>query len=343
MAKDLKEFTRDRFFFFMSIVGIVFYVAIFWVLPTEVDETIDMGVVGSLGADIGDLGEGGEGISVVPYDSIADLTAAVEEGDEVQVGMALPSDLSDPTIQVFIGPDVPPSLAGAMEPMVTEFALALLGVPPPVTIDFTIEEIVLGDDRAGDQISLQEKFRPMLAFFVLMIESMALAGLVAGEIQARTVKAVTVSPARVSDFLTAKVLFGTALAFVQVVVLLAAIRGLDSSPVILLAAVLLGSVLATGFGLLAGSMGRDFMSIIFYSMAFMIPLLIPAMAMLFPGSVATWIKVIPSWPLAQMLVDITTYGAGWSEIASLFGLLAVWSAVVLVIGWVVLGRRVQTI
>ncbi len=176
-----------------------------------------------------------------------------------------------------------------------------------------------------------------------MIESMALAGLVAGEIQARTVKAVTVSPARVSDFLTAKVLFGTALAFVQVVVLLAAIRGLDTNPVILLAAVLLGSVLATGFGMLAGSMGRDFMSIIFFSMVFMIPLLIPAVAMLFPGSVATWIKVLPSWPLAQMLVDISTYGAGWGEIAPLFGLLAAWSAGVIALGWMVLGRRVQTI
>ena len=192
-------------------------------------------------------------------------------------------------------------------------------------------------------MTLQEKFRPMLAFFILIVESMALAGLVAGEIQSRTVKAVTVSPARVSDFLTAKVLFGTALAFVQVVLLLAAIRGLGTGPVILLTAVLLGSVLATGFGMLAGSMGKDFMSIIFFSMVFLIPLMIPAVAMLFPGSVATWIKVLPSWPLAQLLVDVTNYGAGWSDVAGLFGLLAAWSAAVLVMGWVVLGRRVQTI
>lgn len=340
MAKDLKEFTRDRFFFFMSILGLFFYAGIFWVLPSDVDETIDFGVVGSFDEE---LGAGDEGINVVGYDSVDQLTAAIEEGDEVQVGMAIPADLSDPTIQVFIGPDVPPSLAGAMEPMVTEIALALLGVPPPVSIDFTVEEIILGEDRAGDQVSLQEKFRPMLAFLVLMVESMALAGLVAGEIQARTVKAVTVSPARVGDFLTAKVLFGTLLAFSQVVLLLIAIRGLGTSPVILIAGVLLGSVMVTGFGLLAGSMGKDFMTILFYSMLFIIPLFVPAVAILFPGTVATWIKALPSWPLAQMLVDITSYGAGWAEVAPLFGLLALWSVAVLTVGWVVLSRRVQTI
>ena len=32
IAKDLKEFTRDRFYLFMSILGLVFYILIFWLL-----------------------------------------------------------------------------------------------------------------------------------------------------------------------------------------------------------------------------------------------------------------------------------------------------------------------
>ncbi|MEA1901956.1 MAG: ABC transporter permease [Actinomycetota bacterium] len=344
MAKDLKEFSRDRFWLFMSILGLVFYVGLFWFLPSEVDESFSMGVVTGQSFDFNAPtgGNGSEGLTIVEYDNIEDLTAAVEQGDEVVVGMALDPDLSNPTIQVYIGPGVPVSLEGAMEGIAAEIAYSVLGVPPPVS-GFATEEIILGEDRAGDQVSLQEKFRPMLAFMILMVEMMALAGLIASEIQTKTVKAITVTPARVSDFLTAKAIFGTALAFIQVVLLLVAIGGFGTGAAILATAVFLGSILVTGFGLLAGSIGKDFISIIFWSMLFLIPLLIPAMALLFPGSTAPWIKVLPSWPLAQVLVDVTAYGAGWVEMAPLLGLLALWGFGALGLGWAVLGRRVQTL
>lgn len=343
IAKDFRAFTRDRFFLFMSILGLVFYILIFWVLPADVDETISLGIVGGSDQfDFGEIDQGGEGLEIIQYDSVDALVAAVEAGDEVVVGMAFPTDVSDPVIQVYIGPGVPPSLRRAVDGMATEIAFAALGVPPPVS-GFSTEEIVLGEDRAGDQVSLQEKFRPLLAFLVLIVESMALAGLVASEIQQKTVKAVTITPARLSDFLTAKAIFGTFLAFSQVVLLLIAIRGLSDEPVILLTAVLLGSVLATGVGLLAGSLGRDFVGIIFWSMVFLVPLIVPAMSLLFPGGTATWIKVIPSYPLAQVLVDVTSYGAGWSEAAPQLGLLLFWGLAALGLGWVVLGRKVQTL
>ena len=51
---------------------------------------------------------------------------------------------------------------------------------------------------------------------------------------------------------------------------------------------LLGAVLVTGFGMIAGSYGRDFMGTLLVSMLFMIPLMIPAFGALFPGSSPTW-------------------------------------------------------
>ncbi len=344
IAKDFKEFTRDRFYLFMAILGLVFYVAIFWLLPSDVDETISVGVVGTSSFDFSDVvaGEGSGGLAIVEYENVEELTSAVEAGDEVTVGMAFPSDMSTPVIEVFIGPDVPSSLEGAVTGMATEIAYAAVGIPPPVS-GFATEEVVLGEDRVGNQASLQDKFAPLLAFLILMVEMLSLAGLVASEIQDKTVKAITVTPARVSDFLTAKAVFGTALAFVQVAVLIAAIGGLAHAPALLLTALLLGSVLVTGFGLLAGSIGKDFVGILFWSMLIFIPLLIPAMALLFPGSTATWIKAIPSWPLAEVLVDVSTEGAGWAEAAPLMGLLALWGALAFAVGWFALGRKVQTL
>ena len=63
--------------------------------------------------------------------------------------------------------------------------------------------------------SHQERMTPLIAVMVLLVESMALAGLVAVEIQSRTAKAVVTSPASVGDLLSAKGLTGTVLAFSQ--------------------------------------------------------------------------------------------------------------------------------
>ena len=53
---------------------------------------------------------------------------------------------------------------------------------------------MLGDDRVGDQVSLREQLRPLLAFFVLMTETFALATLVASEVQTRRADRVAIYP-----------------------------------------------------------------------------------------------------------------------------------------------------
>lgn len=343
IAKDIRLFSRDRFFLWVSVAGLVLYAVLFWVLPDTVDETLSLGIYAPGGElAVEDLeGTDGQGISFTEYEDERALREAVEEGETVVAGLAFNVGV-EPSITVYVASGVPDAVAGAVEGLAAEIAYLIAGVEPPVS-GFSTEQIVLGEDRAGDQFSLQDKFRPLLAFFVLMIESMALATLVAAEIQDKTVKAISVTPARVADFLTAKAVFGTLLAFVQVVVLMIAIRSLSSAPVLLLVAVFLGSVLVTGFGLLAGSVGKDYVSIIFWSMLFLVPMLIPAMAFIFPGSTAGWIKALPSYPLAKTMVDVTSYGAGWADVAGLLLILAAWGIASLAVGWKVLGRRVQTL
>ena len=43
LRKDFAVHTRDRFFVFVTALGIVAYVAVFWLLPNSVDETITVG------------------------------------------------------------------------------------------------------------------------------------------------------------------------------------------------------------------------------------------------------------------------------------------------------------
>lgn len=351
VRKDLVEFGRDRFWAFMTVLGLVFYAAVFWLLPTSVDETVTVGVHGrGLGPVAGFVGGGAvQGFDLVPFASVDALRRAVAgEGDrDVAIGLDLPQGLAatgtsgDPaTATVYLRADVPPELRTGVEGVLDEVAFALAGEQPPVRLDPT--PVVVGTDRAGDQVSLREKIRPLIVFFGLMIEALALAALVAGEIQQRTVVAVLATPTRVPDFLAAKAVVGTLLAFGEALILLA-VTASTERPDILLPTVLLGALLVTGFGLLAGSAGRDFLSIVFLSMLLLVPLAIPAVAVLFPGGAAAWVRVLPSYGLVEALVGVTAYGQGWAEVSGdLLGLTA-WVVVAFTLGVLVLRRKVATL
>ena len=76
--------------------------------------------------------------------------------------------------------------------------------------------MILGEDRADNQVAMRDKLRPMLAILILMLSAIAIAGLVAVELERRTAAALLVTPVRVGDFLVAKGITGTVLGISQV-------------------------------------------------------------------------------------------------------------------------------
>ena len=78
-------------------------------------------------------------------------------------------------------------------------------------------------------------------------------------------------------------------------------------------------------------------------MAYMVPLLVPAFAALFPGTPSAWIQALPSYPLVRGLVDVTNNGAGWAETLPELGALTAWCVVLFGLGWVVLRRKVESL
>jgi ABC-2 type transport system permease protein len=177
----------------------------------------------------------------------------------------------------------------------------------------------------------------------LLMEMMALAALIASEIQERTVTAVLATPARPSDFLAAKLVVGTAVAFAQAALLLAAIGSFGRGAGPLLLSLLLGALLVTAFALIAGAQGRDFVTVVFWSMLFLIPLAIPGFGALFPGTASLWIKLIPSYGLVESMVGVTSYGDGWRQVAPHLLTVAGWAAAACLAGVVILRRKVDTL
>lgn len=374
VGKDLAEYARDRLWAFLTILVLVFVVAIFWVLPDEVDESIRVGVTGidqtALLSGFGVTGD--EGLVAVPIDSAAELQSVIK-GDQgvylltdgsfalvpvesdppadadplsVPVGIAFPEDFfSDAPGDVIVYADasLPEEVEAAVSGMVRELAFAVGGVGLPVDVDPARSFVVLGEDRSGDQVTVRDGFRPVFVFLILLMELFVMASLIAKEIQDRTVSAILVTPATIGDVLASKGIAGALSGFAQAVIVLLAIGALATQPVLMLTLMLLGSVMVSGTAMLVGSTGRDFISTLFYGMAFMVPLLIPAFAALFPGTASIWVRALPSYPLVEALTSVSTYGAGWADTVPQLLQLAAWCVALFGLGWFVLRRKVQSL
>ena len=99
-----------------------------------------------------------------------------------------------------------------MSSFVREASYALAGFSLPVS-EPDEELVILGIDRAGEQLSIRDRLKPLYAFVLLIMEAIALGALIASEIQQRTVTAILATPARLSDVLAAKGVIGALLSF----------------------------------------------------------------------------------------------------------------------------------
>jgi len=342
VAKDLSLFFRNKFFGLMTALGIVFYIVIYFVLPSSVNETLQLGLYAEVVPPAFEqLAE--EGIVFEEVESEDALVEAVTDG-QYAVGVALPPDILElfaagerPQITVYSTADTPEEVTDAVEVVIRE--LAYLQVGEPLAVDISAE--VLGPDMLGQQIPLRDRMRPLLAVFLVLFEMIGLAGLITDEVQQGTGRALLVTPATVPDLFAAKGLLGVGLAFGQAALFMAVIGGLNSQPLIILTALFLGAVLVTGFAFLIASLSRDMMSSLGWGMLILIVFIIPAFGILFPGTVSGWAKAIPSYYLADTVHQASAFGAGWGDVSlNLLVLLGIDLAVV-VAGVAAVGRRLR--
>ena len=249
VAKDLREFSRDRLWMILTPASLTFVIALFWVLPDTVDETITVGLYPRELADAmkslgGRTESPAQGLEVVAFDEKDRLVAAVsgeledKEAKKISIGVAFPDGFvaalharEKTAVSLYVDGAVPEEIRRALSSAVREIAYAMdavaTGRDPTQALPVIMPDdrmIILGEDRGGAQVPLREKLRPMMAVLILLIEALALAGLVAVEIQQRTVTALLVTPARTGDLLAAKGVTGVILGMGQAFLFLLATK-----------------------------------------------------------------------------------------------------------------------
>ena len=340
-TKDFSLFFRNRFYALITVLGIVTFIVIYFVLPSSVDEELEIGLYAPVLPPVFELIQEEEGLEFQMFESEEALIAAVTEG-EYAAGVALPADIMDkfasgqkPRITLYFPSDAPEEVTDAVEAMIKE--LAYLQTGQPLAVELSTE--ILGRDMLGAQIPLRDRMIPLFAVALIMFETMGLASLISEEVEHRTAQALLVTPTKVQDLFAAKGLLGVSLAFGQAVFFMAIVGGLSSQPLIILTALVLGALLVTGVGFLVASLAKDMMSVMAWGMIVVIVFMVPAFGIMFPGAISGWVKAIPSYYLADTVHQAANFGAGWGDVWSNLLILLGFNIVIVWGGIMALGRK----
>jgi ABC-2 type transport system permease protein len=343
VAKDFTLFFRNRFFALITLLGLVVYVALYFVMPGSVDETLDIGLYAPAWSPTSDEIQQ-QGLEIHVAESEDDLRDGVVAHDYV-AGVVLPGDLVEklasgqkPQIDLYFASDTPEETKEAVASLMRELIYVQTG--QPLAVDFSTQ-VLPGPDMAGQQIPPRDRLRPLFAVLLIVFETYGLATLITEEIEHRTIQALLVTPVTVKDLFAAKGITGITLAFGQGALFMALVGGLNHQPVIVILALLLAALLVTGIGFLIASLAKDMMSVLAWGVLALVILVIPSMGTMFPGVITEWVKVIPSYYVVDTVDRVTSYGWGWPDIWQNLLILLAFDVAFLLIGMVALRRRFQ--
>lgn len=341
LKKDFALFMSNRFYMLITVIGIVFYIGMYFVLPAQMDEKLSLAMHAPVVPPAFSQLTENEGADIEFFSTEDSLKQAVLDGD-YQVAISLPPDIMDtwaaggkPRITVFYASTAPPEINAAIVALVKELSYAQTGQ----VLNFETTEEIIGPDMLGNQIALRDRMRPLLAVFILLVETMTLASLIAVEIEQGTARALLVTPLRMSDLFMAKGLLGVGLAFGQSLLFMALVGGFSREPLIILVTLIIGSVMVVGTGFLLASITRDVTAVTGWGMLVLILLAVPGFGTVIPGLISDWAKVIPSFYLTDTVSRVANYGAGWGDVSMNLAILAGFTAVVIWAGMAALRRR----
>lgn len=349
IRKDLKLFFRNQFFAVVTILGMIAFIGVFYLMPGEPDDTIAIAVYLPPNVDPITRDFLINSLEAEPFPSESALYSSVEKGDH-QAGVVLTVEIiesmrrGDPvTLEIFTAPGTSLELEQALKDIFTVGFnnLQLDTGTNKINVDDKIT--VLGPDLLGigESISLRDRMLPLLILIIFSIELMGLANLISEEIESKTAQALLVTPLTSNQFFFSKALMGIGMALTEVLVIILATGKITTSPGIIFTTLFTGSLMITGVAFLIASIAKDLTSVLSWSMLFLLILGLPGISIMFPTMTGNWIKAIPSYYLTDVLNKTLNYGSGWQDAVLSLCILGASGLTLLFGGSILLKRRFQ--
>jgi ABC-2 type transport system permease protein len=281
-----------------------------------------------------------ESISTKIYKSETDLKAAAASG-AIDIGIMLPNNfdatLTTGTVKLkaYVWGESLSKNRTIIPVVLADSIREITGAELPVNI----ETIALGDESS---VPWSDRLLPVTVLMAIFFGGMMIpASSLIKEKQRRTLEALNVTPATVTDIFTAKGIIGAVLAIIMGILTLAISTSFGASPVLLVIVLGMGAIMAAEIGLLVGAYVRDMNTLFAFWKFGGILLFGPAIIFMFP-QIPSWIGYIfPTYYVIRPVMDISVSGLGFGSVSLYVGILI---AIIVIMAMVVMSivRRLST-
>ncbi len=341
--KDVTLYFRNTFLAVISALGLVAYVAIYWLLPAEVaDDNYSMALYAE-DPTLLNTAAFIEEFKAELLESEDAVISAVDAGDYA-FGLVLPAEAVQAaargeaaSVSAYYAPGTPTELRGSLEEIIDLGVNYYLFTQNIADINDSSE--VIGPDLIDAPLPMRARLLPTLVMFMFLVEAIGVALILDEDLENGTARAVLVTPLTPGQFFTSKAVMGLGLAFVQVFLLVTVTGQLGSNAWLLALTLLAGSLLIVAVGFFVAALSRGMMSVMGWSMLILLIFTIPALALLFPGIANRWVTFIPSHYLVISLHLIMNFDAGLADVAGNLIALTVVGSLALALSIWMLRRR----
>lgn len=314
-AKDLRLGPRSPLFLWAVLLPLLLtflFTAVFGTLfePPPRLALVDGGGASRVSAALREL----PGLRVSDLPDEAELRRAVEAHD-VDAGLVLPAGIDAdlaaggrPQVRLYVSGSSLASTRVVLGVSALSVFREVAGRAPPVEVTVTR----LGDD---DVVPVEDRLLPLVVAYAVVIAGMFLPALsLVDERSKRTLDAVLVTPARISEVLLGKALLGVALAMAMGLVTLAVNDAFGGAPLSMAAFLLVGSVMMAEVGLILGNWARDSNTLFSAVKGGGILIFAPVVFILFPG-LPQWIsQLVPTHYFLSPIYRIAVTGATLADV-----------------------------
>jgi ABC-2 type transport system permease protein len=335
--KDLLHGSRSFLIIFVIILPLLMWLLVEMIFGgTSVPR---LGIADEGDSQIPAIAANYESIELADYASATALTQAVENGN-VHAGIVLPenfdttADAGSPNLTVYIWGETLAKDRNILQSTVSTMVREVAGQDAP-----TIDSISIGQ---GGSIPWSQRVAPFIVIMPIVMGGIYLtATAVVQEKERKTLNALVVTPASLTEVYLAKALLGFVFSLVMGLIILLLTNALGNQPWLLILFMALGAIMAVELGLIFSSFVNNINTLFVTARLAQLLIFLPAMFYMFPWFPQWIAQIFPSYYFVQPIMEISQGGATWSDVSTEAFILIGCNVIIGVIAWQMIKRIKQ--
>jgi ABC-2 type transport system permease protein len=344
LRKDLQLGPRSPVFLWVLVLPLLMTLLLQMAFGSLFDPAPRLGIVDEGDSAVTAAAEGLDGIDLTLLDDEETLLRMVEEND-LDGGLILPAGFDEavrsgarPELELYVGGESLASDRIVIAVTALDLVRGMEGSTPPVDVQL----VSFGEDV----LPVSLRLIPAIVMYALVVAAVFLPSFsLADEREKGTIRALAISPARLSEIVTAKGVLGFLLAIPMAVFTLWLNGALRVDAASLVAVLVVGGLMMVEVGLIYGTAARNVTGVFTLIKGTAVLLMGPTIFYIFPDWPQWIARIFPTYWVINPIFEVTVDGAGIGDVAGelLIGLGVVAVLVPAVIGLTRrMGRQLAT-